>query len=45
MADPENATNAAKLLELSARREHIASQLAELYEKWEILADDSNTDS
>lgn len=45
MAVPENATNAAKLQELSARREHIASQLAELYEKWEILADDSSTDS
>lgn len=45
MADPENATNAEKLLALSARRENIASQLTELYEKWEILADDSNTDS
>ena len=45
MADPENATNAAKLLELSARRENIASRLAELYEKWEILADDSSSDS
>lgn len=45
MTDPENATNAAKLLELSARRENIVSRLAELYEKWEILADDGNTDS
>ena len=45
MADPENSTNAAKLQELSARRENIDSRLAELYEKWEILADDSNTDS
>ena len=45
MADPENATNAAKLLELSARRENIASRLAELYEKWEILADDISSDS
>lgn len=45
MTNPENATNAAKLLELSARRENIASRLAELYEKWEILADDGNTDS
>lgn len=45
MADPENATNAAKLLELSARRENISSRLAELYEKWEILADDNSSDS
>ena len=45
MADPENATNAAKLQELSARRENIDSRLTELYEKWEILADDSNADS
>lgn len=45
MTDPENATNAAKLLELSARQENIVSRLAELYEKWEILADDSGTDS
>ena len=45
MADPENSTNAAKLQELSARRENIDSRLAELYEKWEILADDSSTDS
>ena len=45
MADPENSTNAAKLQELSTRRENIDSRLAELYEKWEILADDSSTDS
>lgn len=43
MTNPENATNAAKLLELSARRENIASRLTELYEKWEILADDSSS--
>lgn len=43
MTSPENAANAAKLLELSARRENIASRLAELYEKWEILADDSSS--
>lgn len=45
MAIPENATNAAKLQELSALREAAAAQLTELYEKWELLADENNSDS
>lgn len=45
MSAPENATNAAKLQELSARRETNDSRLSELYEKWETLADENNSDS
>lgn len=45
MADPANATNAAKLQELTDRRENIDSRLTELYEKWEVLADENNSDS
>lgn len=45
IADPENAINAAKLQELTIRRENIDSRLTELYEKWEVLADENNSDS
>lgn len=45
IADPENATNAAKLQELTIRRENNDSRLTELYEKWEVLADENNSDS
>ena len=39
MTIPEVATNAAKLQELSSRQETVSSQLSELYEKWETLAE------
>lgn len=39
MTIPEVATNAAKLQELSSRQEAVSSQLSELYEKWEALAE------
>lgn len=39
MTNPEVATNAAKLQDLSSRQEIISSQLSELYEKWESLAE------
>ncbi len=37
MALPENATNSAKLQEISKEKEEIASKLEALYEKWETL--------
>ena len=37
MALPENATNVAKLQEISKEKEEIASKLEVLYEKWETL--------
>ena len=37
MALPENATNVAKLQELTKEKESISSKLEELYEKWETL--------
>ena len=38
MALPENATNVAKLQELTKEKESISARLEELYEKWEELA-------
>ena len=37
MALPENATNVAKLQELTKEKESISARLEELYEKWETL--------
>ena len=37
MALPENATNVAKLQELTKEKESISAKLEELYEKWETL--------
>lgn len=37
MALPENATNVAKLQELTREKESISAKLEELYEKWETL--------
>ena len=37
MALPENATNVAKLQELTKEKESISTRLEELYEKWETL--------
>ncbi len=37
MALPENATNVAKLQELTKEKESISARLEELYEKWEML--------
>ena len=36
---PENATDPAKLMELSEKREQLSSLLEELYEKWEALSE------
>ena len=37
MALPENATDVAKLQELTKEKESISARLEELYEKWETL--------
>lgn len=39
MAKPENATNSAKLQDLSNEREALAAELEALYEKWEELSE------
>ncbi len=39
MAKPENATNSAKLQELSKEKETVCNELEELYEKWEALSE------
>ena len=39
MAKPENATNSAKLQELSREKETLSSELEALYEKWEELSE------
>ena len=39
MAKPENATNVAKLQEISKEKEAIEAELEELYEKWETLSE------
>lgn len=39
MAEPETATNVAKLQELAKEKEGITSRLEELYEKWEELSE------
>ena len=38
MAKPENATNVAKLQEISKEKASIEAELEELYEKWEELS-------
>ena len=39
LADPENATNATKLLELHNTHVEYEKTLSDLYKKWEILAE------
>ena len=40
MAKPENATNVAKLQEISKEKASIETELEKLYEEWEILSED-----
>lgn len=39
MAKPENATNSAKLQELTKEKETVCNELEQLYEKWETLSE------
>ena len=41
MALPENYSDAAKLAEISSRKEKLEEELAALYEKWEELSENA----